>query len=220
MKKSLFIFALTAFAFHTSAQSTTLGIQSNVFSSKLSFDGEVMNGFGYGGGISANFSIGKNLSLRTELNVQKRNISMNSESKEESTYYAYESNQTYKMEFAYIDFPILLDIKTASGLGIYFGPQYGTNISASYREEFSYSETDLETGETYSGSGSDQEDLNELNLGEVSFAVGTNYMLKNGLGFDLRLQHSLAVIDDGEWDSELAWTQVQFGVRYNLSLSN
>ncbi|MFT5723744.1 MAG: hypothetical protein ACI9JN_000861 [Bacteroidia bacterium] len=207
---TLFTWSLFAFS-----QSPTLGVQAGAFSNQLNDGYETSNGFGYSLGLSGTFALSKKIFFRPELNFQRRNLTDTYEESGSNSAYSYESSFTVTTGISMIDIPLLFEYRTASGLGFYIGPQFGTSIGIKSKVEYYSKEVDLETNEVYEESEEYSDDYND-NIQEISMAVGAVYNMNNGFTFDIRAQRSLLTDFDNEFDPEISWTLLQLSLRYTF----
>ena len=220
MKKSILTITLSIISIMSFSQGPQIGIQASPLLALFSHDNEFLSGIGYSAGISASFPMSERWSIRPELNFQQRNVSSTEEGYVNSMDYREEYVYTFKMKFSSLDMPILFQYKMANGLRFCFGPQFGTGVGTSISEEYTYKVEDLSTGEVYESSGSDEYDGYFEGIHELSFVMGANYTINKSLGFDLRAHRSIALIEDGDFETEIAWTTFQLVCRYTLPIGN
>lgn len=197
------------------AQDATIGFQSGAIINIYGGEGSSLSGFGFGLGMSGIIPIGESWAFRPEVNFQKRNF------KDEYSYssvfgnYSYESTEIEKNSMSYIDIPFLFQYTSSGKFGFYFGPQFGLNIGQKIKNEYSYKEVNLSTGEELSGSGT-SESKYEGGLKEASIAIGPTYTFDSGLAIEMRAQRSIIIFQDGDNTTDYGWTLLQLGLRYNL----
>ena len=218
MEKTILTIAFSILAIYTFAQRAQLGVQASPLFSIASYDGESQNGIGYTAGLSCKLPLGGNWSIRPEFNIQQRSLTETAEENYSNDNYSYSSTYKSNFKLTFIDIPVLFEYRNSSKLGFYVGPQFGTDIGLKNQIDYEYSEIDLETGEECSGESSESETYTEWSLSELSLALGANYNLDNGLSFEFRFQRYLALIEDGDIDTDFAFAGIQLGCRYLLPL--
>lgn len=216
MKKTFSTIVIATLAFTTMAQGPQLAVQASPLFTVFSAEGESLNGLGFSAGLSLKLPIGKYWSIRPEINMQQRSFVSDFSSEYTSANYRYTEEFKNTTKLSFLDMPILFEYRKNTRLGFYVGPQFGTDIGAKYLSEYNSMEEDLTTGQVYEIEGTDEAEWGDGSLLELSLALGTNYNLDNGLSFEFRLQRSLAMMQFGDVDTDMAMLNMQLGLRYVL----
>jgi hypothetical protein len=218
MKKLTLTITFLTVTLVTFAQGPQLGVQASPILSVMSYDGDALNGIGFTVGLSGNFPLGEHWSIRPEFNIQQRVGTMNSTEEITSRSYSYSETGDFTLKYLMVDIPVLIEYRTKSNLGFYFGPQFGASVGSKAEWKYKSTEKNLNTGEEETYEGTESEDMFDGNINEFSFAAGTNYNLNNGLSFEFRVQQSVGVLYtyDGDFDTGLSFATIQLGCRYTI----
>jgi hypothetical protein len=183
-------------------------------------------GFHLGGYLVKSFT--DKIAFRPELIISRCNLKETSETTETEVFDEVEppftatTTQTSedKVNFTYLDIPLLLDYKMSENLSLQVGPQIG--IRTGFKASGSYSATTTYSNGTpafntppSAYSTTSTAGLNSTNIG---LALGAIYDTGNGLNFGVRYQRGLNSINSVGTDFYVEnWNVLQLSVGYTLS---
>ncbi len=108
--------------------------------------------------------------------------------------YSYNESGESTIKLNYISVPVLAKYYFIPGFSVEAGPQFGFNVSA--KDEYEWSSTEIIGDETFSDSGSGEDDLDEIQTVDVGAVIGLTYELDFGLFFSARYVFGLSKVSN------------------------
>lgn len=214
MKRTLLsFFAIIVFVSATHGQ-IKFGVKAganraDLISFEEDVDVEAKMGFHFGGYID--LSLSEKFSIQPELVYSTQGAKSEYSETVEEMGFVFTYSTESKVKLDYLNIPVLFKFKPAEIFYIGGGPQFGLLLSAKYE----YSSTFVGSGVSESESG--QEDIkDELNVIDLSFAIGAGIELESGLNFGIRYNYGISDVADENDGDPIRNSVLQASIGYTI----